>query len=766
MFGLYAFTLGLLSGIGCFAESIQFPNLIAPMLVIISLMTLILYLPRFKSFRWFAIYLLALLLGYAWAQIHANAVLSWSLPNQYIGKLTTIQGRVTHLPQQFDRSLQFDFQIDSICDDTRNCAKQNSTVRLSWHQPTERIEPGQSLLLLAKLKPLPILANPGSRNQSKTYFLAKIRAVGSVKKLISVLPDQDRGAIVDKIRQYCLGKMASAIEFLPYGKILEALTLGVRQKFTKTDWEIFQKTGTSHLMAISGLHIGLIASLFWWLGQWIWRMSYDATSRMPAVHIGGAIGLMAAVLYSLLAGFSVPTQRALVMIAVVVLSTGFKRTLSFAQVLCLAIITIAIWDVLALYSEGFWLSVIAVFFLLALSQNPTRFASVKLQYKLVIAMLPLTLLFFSQVSLLSPLTNFFAIPIVGWGVVPLALLGVVLSIISSTLSSFCFYLADRIFALLWFLLEKMAAWPLYYEFSITPFQFILVSIGCVLLLLPKGIPWRWLGWLGFLPIFFNQAPRPKDGEAWFYLLDVGQGLASIVQTHDHVLLFDAGPKYGSTDAGERILWPFFREKRIKTLDHVILSHADSDHIGGFESISKRMTIQTLISSEPNRFKGSWDTKSCLAGESWYWNSVRFEMLHPDADFQGKRNERSCVLKVTLGEQSVLISGDIEKHAEAKLLKYDRVKLQSSIVVVPHHGSLSSSTPQFVKALSPQYALIPVGVTNQYGLPKEAVVKRYEATGSTVLLTSQTGAIWFKLAANQPINEPILWRQQQRKIWDQ
>ncbi|MFO1257355.1 MAG: DNA internalization-related competence protein ComEC/Rec2 [Gammaproteobacteria bacterium] len=765
MFGLYAFTLGLLSGIGCYAESTHFPSLIDLMLVIISFMTLILCLPRFKSCRWLLIYLFALLIGYGWAQIHANAVLSWSLPTKYIGKLATITGRVTHLPQQFVQSLQFDFLIDSICDEAGSCAKHNAMVRLHWNQAKQLVEPGQSLVLLAKLKPLPILANPGSRNQSKAYFLAKIRALGSVKKLISVLPDENRGAIIDRVRQYCLAKMAPAIESLPYGKILEALTLGVRQKFTKTDWEIFQKTGTSHLMAISGLHIGLIATLFWWLGQRIWRMSYRATCHVPAVQIGGAIGLVSAVFYSLLAGFAVPTQRALVMIAVVVVSTGLKRALSFAQVLCLAIMTIAIWDVLALYSEGFWLSVIAVFFLLALSQNPTRFASVKLQYALLIAMLPLTLLFFSQVSLLSPLTNFFAIPMVGWGVVPLALLGVAFSLCSSTLGSVCFYLADRIFALAWFLLEKMAAWPLYYEFSITPFQFILISIGCALLLLPKGIPWRWLGWLGFLPILFNQAPRPKDGEAWFYLLDIGQGLASVVQTRDHVLLFDAGPKYGPSDAGERILWPFFREKRIKTIDHVVLSHADSDHIGGFESISKRMSIDTLSSSEPNRFKGPWETKSCLAGEQWYWNHVQFEMLHPDSDFQGKKNERSCVLKVTVAEQSILISGDIEKHAEAKLLKYPHDKLQSNIVVVPHHGSLSSSTPQFVKALSPQYALIPVGVANQYGLPKEVVVKRYEAIGSTVLLTSQTGAIWFKLAANQPLGEPVLWREQQRKIWD-
>lgn len=766
MFGLYAFTLGLLSGIGCYAESIQFPNLVAPLFVIISLTTLILYLPPFKSFRYLASYLLALLIGYGWAQVHAEAVLSWSLPEHYIGKIATIQGRVTHLPLQFAQSLQFDFQIDTICDEAHNCAKQDGRVRLSWHQPTQPIEAGQSLLLLAKLKPLPILANPGSRNQSKIYFLAKIRAVGSVKKLIHILPDEGHGAIVDKIRQYCLAKMSPIIESLPYGKILEALTLGVRQKFNKTDWEIFQKTGTSHLMAISGLHIGLIASLFWWLGQRIWRTSYRATSWIPAAQMGGALGLMAAILYSLLAGFSVPTQRALVMIAVVVVSTGLKRPLSFAQVLCLAIIAIAFWDVLALYSEGFWLSVIAVFFLLALSQNPTRFASVKLQYALLIAMLPLTLLFFSQVSLLSPLTNFFAIPIVGWGGVPLALLGVMLSIVSPSLGSLCFYLADRIFALVWFLLEKMATWPLYFEFSITPLQFILISIGCALLLLPKGIPWRWLGWLGFLPIFFNQAPRPKEGEAWFYLLDVGQGLASVVQTQDHVLLFDAGPQHGTSDAGERILWPFFREKRIKALDQVILSHADSDHIGGFESISKRMTIQTLLSSEPDRFKGPWETKACLAGEIWYWNGVQFEILHPHSDFQGKKNERSCVLKVTLGEQSVLISGDIEKDAEAKLLKYAYAKLESNIAVVPHHGSLSSSTPQFVKALSPQYALIPVGVANQYGLPKDAVIKRYEAIGSKVLLTHQTGAIWFKLAAGQPLSEPVLWREQQGKIWDQ
>jgi competence protein ComEC len=311
-------------------------------------------------------------------------------------------------------------------------------------------------------------------------------------------------------------------------------------------------------------------------------------------------------------------------------------------------------------------------------------------------------------------------------VVPLALLGLALGFVSATLGGACLYLADRIFAAVWFCLEKMADWPFFYEFSITPLQFILVSIGCALLLLPKGMPWRFMGILGFLPILFNQAPRPKEGEAWFYLFDIGQGLASVVQTRHHTLLFDAGPTYGTTDAGERIL---------------------------------------LLSSEPSRFKGPWQSEACARGQNWIWEGVHFEILHPDNDFTGKKNERSCVLRVIAGTHTLLLSGDIEKQAEAELLKYDRVKLQSDILVVPHHGSLTSSTVAFVEAVSPQYALMAVGANNQYGLPKAAVVDRYQSVGSAVLLTHQTGAIWFKLVPNQIIEDPVLWRQKQNVMWD-
>lgn len=765
MFRLYAITLGLLSGIGLLAESFYFAKTTLTYFILISLMTLILYHPRFKPFRWCADFILALILGYSWSYLHVTQIKSWNLPPQSIGKVSTLKGKVTHLPQRFSNSLQFDFRLESICDQSSNCVKQNGLVRLNWQQPTQHIEPGQLLTLTARLKPPPSLANPGSRNQRKAYFLAKIRAVGSVQKLIAATSRENSAGVIDRFRQICLDKMAPDIEALPYGKILEALTLGVRQKFTHSDWAVFQKTGTSHLMAISGLHIGLFASLFWWIGNRVWRLSFRATSRVPAQLIGGGVGLAAALLYSMLAGFSIPTQRALIMITVVVAANTLKRHLSFAQVLCIAILAIATWDVLALYSEGFWLSVVAVFFLLALSQNPVRFASIKLQYALLIAMLPLTLLFFSQLSLVAPLSNFFAIPIVGWGVVPLALLGLALSFVSATLGGACLYLADRIFAAVWFCLEKMADWPFFYEFSITPLQFILVSIGCGLLLLPKGIPWRFMGILGFLPILFNQAPRPKEGEAWFYLFDIGQGLASVVQTSHHTLLFDAGPTYGTTDAGERILWPFFRQKRIKSIDQVILSHTDNDHIGGFKSISNHMTIYSLLSSEPSRFKGPWQSEACARGQNWIWEGVHFEMLHPDSDFTGKKNERSCVLRVTAGTHTLLLSGDIEKQAEAKLLKYDRVKLQSDILVVPHHGSLTSSTPAFVEAVSPQYALMAVGANNQYGLPKAAVVDRYQSVGSAVLLTHQTGAIWFKLVPNQIIEDPVLWRQKQNVIWE-
>jgi competence protein ComEC len=541
----------------------------------------------------------------------------------------------------------------------------------------------------------------------------------------------------------------------------------VRNDITPAQWKIFQATGTNHLIAISGLHIGLVAMLFFNAVKLLVRRSMLLTNIAPASFYGAIAAMLGALMYAALAGFSISTQRALIMVVVGMGAILLRRPVFSTKILALAWWGVFIWDPLAPLQMGFWLSFGCVSaLLLGQSQmvNLSRWRKWLLpQWIVFIGLLPASVLFFQQIPLLSVLANAILIPLVSFVVVPLSLVAVLFLNFASPISQIFLELAHGALSLGWEYLRFLTKLPMsvYQQGYSSYLPIFLASIGAFLLLLPKGLPVRWLGWLGLLPLFFTSSALLTWGECRFTLLDVGQGLAAVIQTRHHTLLYDAGPQYGSADAGGRVIIPFLRTYNISNIDKVIISHGDLDHRAGLASL-KNYSLGEVITSEPGRLTIA--SKLCEAPSQWEWEGVQFRLLSPTDLQQKNRNNLSCVLKVTAGEHSILLTGDIEKGAEKQLVALEEDALKSSILVVPHHGSLTSSSDDFIRRVLPQYALYPVGLGNHYGFPKQAILERYQAIGSQNLIVFETGALIFHLKPGNELTPPIHWRETSTQYW--
>jgi competence protein ComEC len=250
------------------------------------------------------------------------------------------------------------------------------------------------------------------------------------------------------------------------------------------------------------------------------------------------------------------------------------------------------------------------------------------------------------------------------------------------------------------------------------------------------------------------------------LLDVGQGLAAVVQTAGHALVFDTGPATGERfDAGSAVVVPFLREYGIGRVDTLIVSHGDMDHRGGVPSLLAQTEVKRLLTSVPDKIRrDQGEVESCEAGQSWQWDGVRFEILYPFHDQAYRGNDASCVLRVQTLKEAVLLPGDIEKRSETALLQEEAARLPADILVAPHHGSNTSSTAAFLQAVQPRYALFAAGYRNRYGFPRPAVVARYATEGATLLDSARNGAITFHLGSSAP-SPPETFRQEARRYWN-
>lgn len=421
-----------------------------------------------------------------------------------------------------------------------------------------------------------------------------------------------------------------------------------------------------------------------------------------------------------------------------------------------------LFDPLSVLNAGFWLSFSAVALILLTCSG--RFPAIKrpwlwIHLWLAFGLIPLLLLFFGEFSLIAPLANLLAVPVVSLLVVPLILLTIMLMPLSHTLATFSLEIADNLLHYLWQWLSGLADLP-HANWQVQQLPdalLILMAALWLLILLPRGMPARWLSLLGLLPLFFFSPQQPEHGEFMFTLLDVGQGLSAVVQTQHHTLVFDTGPKYSERfDTGSSVVAPYLLSRGIKNIDTLVVSHVDNDHRGGVEGLMESVSVSQILTSAGSTLT---DAEPCQSGQHWHWDGVDFSVLQPFYEQSGSKNNRSCVLKVSSRDLTVLLPGDIEQEAEQQLVRHYGSALAADIVVVPHHGSRTSSTPGFIEAVQPDYALFPVGYHNRYGFPKEDVVKRYQDSGSVTLRSDHHGALTFHSA-----DAPIRWRDQSSHLW--
>lgn len=723
--------------------------------------------------------------AFLWAWWQAGLQLDRSLSAALEGRDLILRGTVVSLPEADGRSTRFLFHSHSRADGTEWIAFEQR-LRLSWYAragDAPAIAAGTAWQLTVRLKRRHGFHNPGGFDYEGWLFQHGIDATGYVRARPPATPlPESRLPVALRLRAAFDTRLTAVLSGNDQAGLLRALALGARDGIATTDWEVLRATGTGHLVAISGLHIGLVAGMAFATVRWLWSRSATLTLYLAAPRAAALAGFVAATLYALLAGFGIPARRAWIMAGVLLLGLALCRRGDPWQGLALALLLVVLADPLAVNSPGFWLSFTAVAIIFAglarmaggppgdsrISRLRGQIRSlVQLQLLLSLGLLPFTLAFFGQFGWTAPVANLLAVPWTSLIIVPLVFVGLLLLFPAPLLAGWVFALAGWATGLLQHWLALLAGLPgSLLGMPTAPLAVsLLAGFGIVCVLLPRGVPRRLLGLLVLLPLLSWRPPQPAPGSAWLTLLDVGQGLAAVVRTRHHTLVYDAGPRFGPDfDTGRAVVAPFLEAQGLRRVDVLIVSHGDNDHRGGARSLDGRLPAFRLLTSVPERIGWRY-SRRCHAGQRWEWDGVVFEVLHPQAREYAHGNDASCVLQVrTAHGDSVLLPGDIEAATERALVRRHGATLASTVLVAPHHGSRSSSTPEFIATVDPRWVLFPVGYRNRYGFPRAEVVARYRVHGSGLLTTAGGGALELRLGEGGAHLHPTLHRRLARRYW--
>lgn len=799
------FALAFVFGAFCLQ---QLPMLPSPYWAILFFCILIIYfILRHSRFSGDAVlksalkFLSAGLLGFFWAAMLAGIRMSDALPHHLQNKTITLVGVVASSVERLERGERFRFDVEQVLTENAQVPRHISlsyyptvpTISGASLAPTKstKFKVGERWRIVAKLKRPHGTQNPHGYDFEAWALSENIRATGTIKakaqhqKLQSFVwhPKYMVESLRDSVKQ----RIADVLDQRAYSGILQALVMGDDAEIAADDWQLFLRTGTTHLMSISGLHITMLSGLAFAVSAVLWRRHPKWVMWLPTRKAATLVGVMVAFAYVLLAGFAVPAQRTLYMLLAFALALWSGRQVPIAQVLALALLTVVILDPWAVVSAGFWLSfgavaVLAYAFSGRIAQSGWFKTAAYSQWVVTLGMLPLLLFMFHQASIISPIANAFAIPLISFVVTPLALIGSFLPVDALLqLAHAALEVCMRILG--WLNHAPNAVWQ---QHAPPVWTLVPAVFGVLWLLLPSGFPLRYIGFVGLLPMLIMLPAGVSDGEMKVAILDVGQGLSVVVKTAQHAMLYDAGPKSSAqSDAAKRVILPYLQGEGISKLDLLMLSHDDIDHTGGSETLLTNFSVSTISSSfefaSPN-----FNTKSshglCEAGQNWVWDGVRFEVLHPASlSPEAADNNRSCVLRVSAKTGSVLLSGDIEKEAEQQILENmsaDSVlaskksaSIKTDVLVAPHHGSKTSSGVEFVAAVAPKLTVFTNGYLNRFRHPHPSVVSRYESIGSHILRSDYDGAVLLKFASGDtnklstsPSYQLTRWRHHYRRYW--
>ena len=679
----------------------------------------------------------AFALGFFWAAACAQWRMDERLAPALEGRDLALTGVVASLPALGERGSRFELEV------TASEAPLPRRIVLAWYDPAVVVHPGERWSFTVRLRRPHGGVNPYGFDYEAWLLERGIGATGYVRN--GQLLGHRRGLldVIEKTREAVRDRFLAVLGPTPAQGILAALAVGDQRAISREEWQLFNRTGVTHLMSISGLHVTLVSGLAAWLVAALWRRVPRLVLRAPARKAAAVAAVLAALGYTLLAGYAVPAQRTFWMVSVFAAALWCERIATPWRTLALALAVVVLMDPWAPLSPGFWLSfgAVALIFYTGVGWSgpeprPVQWA--RLQWAITVGLAPAALLLFGKVSLAGPLANALAIPLVSVIVTPLALLAAALPL--DPLLQLAAWLVQ------WLLefLEWCAALPaaLWQQHAPAPAAVLLALAGAAWLLAPRGVPWRPVGAALMAPAFLAPPAAPAPGEAWLTVFDVGQGLAVLARTSSHVLLYDAGPAFAEDDSGARVVVPALRGAGIGELDLLVLSHEDGDHLGGALSVLESFPVRSLASSLPPQhplLALAASAHACRRGQAWQWDGVQFAFLHPAAEKgRAKRNDASCVLRISAGGGAVLLSGDIERAAELQLAR--DAGAASDVLVVPHHGSRTSSSTEFLAAVAPRWAIVPVGYRSPFGHPHPQVLERYRAANVQVSRTDRDGAV--------------------------
>ena len=759
------FSLAFLFGVCGILVFKRAPSL--TILFVIFFITVLLHL-YFRKIT--SLVLLAIICGFCWVMLHAHFQLAKQLPKSLEGKTSSVVGTIISLPAQHEKSTSFLFKTILIQD-----KPEERLLKLSWYKNKYRkkvLHAGDKWRLLVHLKRPHGFMIPGGYDYEAYAFQRGITAVGYVLASWKnrLIDSHWYHQPIERLRQNLQQKTKNNFSNQALAGFLPALIVGSRTNITAEQWQVLRNTGTNHLIAIAGLHVGLIAGLVFFLVSFIWCRIEFLTLRFPAQQAAALLSLIVALFYSLLAGFPLQTQRALIMLAIVLGALIFKRCIVPWYSWCLALLIVLIVDPLNVMTMGFWMSFAAVAAIIygmhgRLNDKGIWWRWGRVQWVIMLSLIPLSLWIFHEAALISLVANVIAVPWFGFIVMPLCFFGSIALFISQYVGYFFLWLALKNLQCLWLFLQFLAHLPMMTWQHALPNYWLLgfAVLTVVLLLAPRGFPGRYLSIAFLLPVLTFHNVSPKYGNAWFTLLDVGQGLASVVRTEHHVLIFDTGPSFSDDfDAGSAVIVPYFSVNGLSRADMLMVSHGDDDHIGGAKSVLQNITVNKILSSAPKKLSNK--AGYCYEGQKWEWDGVKFSVLSPKKGAPYIGNNSSCVLRIDVGHQSILLTGDIEHPIEAELLQHEKDNLLATILVAPHHGSASSSTISFIEAVYPRYVLFPTGYLNRFHFPNNKIVQRYKRLGAKQYNVAYEGAIAFKLDGFSDDIRPHFYRLEHQHIW--